>query len=156
LAASNAGAQKVTAMTPDQVNAEAWKNAWTNLLNDVRQTFTPSMPMLTGVEVGLVVGNPGPSDDEVTMRVMDADGKVVAAVSQTVRVDDCDHVLFILRDGGVRVSPGQVYSIGLSGGKVFGWKYVVGGYAKGAASFNGRPLLPGARSTFLFRTFGTN
>ena len=29
-------------MTPDQANTAPWKNAWTNLLNDVRQTFTPS------------------------------------------------------------------------------------------------------------------
>jgi hypothetical protein len=156
IAPSNAGSQKVTSMTPDQANTAPWKNAWTNLLNDVRQTFTPSLPRLTGVEVELVVGNPGPADDEVTMRLMDAEGKALAVVSQIVPVDDCDRVLFVLPDGGVRVSPGQVYNIGLSGGKVFGWKYVVGGYAKGAASFNGRPLLPDARSTFLFRTFGTN
>jgi len=156
LAAGSAGAQKATSMTPDQANTAPWKNAWTNLLNDVRQTFTPSLPRLTGVEVELVVGNPGPSDGEVTMRVMNAEGKVLAVVTQIVPVDDCDHVLFILPDGGVRVSPGQVYSIALSGGRVFGWKYVVGGYAKGAAAFNGKPLLPGARSTFLFRTFGAN
>jgi hypothetical protein len=155
IAPANSGAQKVTSMTPDQANTAPWKNAWTNLLNDVRQTFTPSLPRLTGVEVELVVGNPGPSDEEVTMRLMDAEGKVLAVVSQIVPIDDCDHVLFVLPDGGGRVSPGQVYDIGLSGG-VFGWKYVVGGYAKGAATFNGRPLLPGARSTFLFRTFGTN
>ena len=54
-------------MTPDQANTAPWKNAWTNLLNDVRQTFTPSLPRLTRVEVELVVANPGPSDDEVTM-----------------------------------------------------------------------------------------
>jgi hypothetical protein len=42
----------------------------------------------------------------------------------------------------------------LSGGITFGWKYVVGGYEKGEATFNGKPLLSQARSTFLFRTFG--
>jgi hypothetical protein len=42
----------------------------------------------------------------------------------------------------------------LSGGTTFGWKYVVGGYEKGDATFNGKPLLADARSTFLFRTFG--
>lgn len=62
------------------------------------------------------------------------------------------HVRFAF--GGLEVSPGKVYSIRLSGGTVFGWKYVVGGYKKGSASFNGRPLLRDARSTFLFRTFG--
>jgi len=79
---------------------------------------------------------------------------VLADVSKTVLVADCRQVLFVFPNGGLRVSPGQVYSIRLSGGSVFGWKYVVGGYASGAASFNGRPLLPDTRSTFLCRTFG--
>jgi hypothetical protein len=143
-------------MTSDQANTEPWKNAWTNLLNDVRQTFTPSLPRLTGVEVELVVVNPGPSDDEVTMNLGNAAGDVLADVSKTVLVADCRHVLFVFPNGGLRVSPGQVYSIRLSGGSVFGWKYVVGGYASGVASLNGRPLLPDTRSTFLFRTFGAN
>jgi hypothetical protein len=51
------------------------------------------------------------------------------------------------------------YSIALrSVSSDFGWKYVVGGYAKGSAAFNGfkgQPLLQDGRSTFLFRTFGT-
>ncbi len=143
-------------MTPDQANTAPWKNAWTNLLNDVRQTFTPSLPRLTGVEVELVVANPGPSDDELTMYLADADGEVLATVSQTVPVADCRHVPFVFPNGGLQVSPGQVYSIRLSGGSLFGWKYVVGGYSNGDASFNGRPLLPDARSTFLFRTFGAS
>jgi hypothetical protein len=72
-----------------------------------------------------------------------------------VPVDASRHVLFVFPTGGLRVSPGQLYSIELSGGAgLFGWKYVVGGYANGAASFNGKPLLRDARSTFLFRTFG--
>ena len=144
-----------TSMTLDQANTAPWKNAWTNLLNDVRQTFTPSLPRLTRVEVELVVANPGPSDGEVTMFLGNARGEVLADVSKTVPVADCGHVQFVFPNGGLRVSPGQVYSIRLSGGSVFGWKYVVGGYAKGATSFNGRPLLPNSRTTFLFRTFGS-
>jgi hypothetical protein len=146
----------LASMTPDQANTALWKNAWTNLLNDLRQSFTPSLPRLTGVEVELVVANPGASDDEVTMNLQNAGGEVLAVVSKTVPVADCRHVLFIFPNGGLRVSPGQVYSIRLGGGSVFGWKYVVGGYANGAASFNDRPLLPGTRSTFLFRTFGAS
>jgi len=46
-------------LTLDQANIAAWTNAWTNLVNDVRQTFTPSLPKLVAVEVELVVGNPG-------------------------------------------------------------------------------------------------
>ncbi len=146
-----------TSMTLDQANTAPWKNAWTNLLNDVRQTFTPSLPRLTRVEVELVVANPGPSEGEVTMFLGNERGEVLADVSKIVPVADCGHVQFVLPNGGLPVSPGQVYSIRLSGGSLFGWKYVVGGYATGAASFNdGRPLLPNSRTTFLFRTFGTN
>jgi hypothetical protein len=143
-------------MTPDQSNNAPWDKGWTNLVNDVRQTFIPSLPTLTGVEVELVVANPGQPDDSVTLTLLDSTGAVLADVSKTVAVAECRHVLFIFPNGGLEVSPGQVYSIRLNGSTFFGWKYVAGGYAKGAASFNGKPLLPDARSTFLFRTFGTS
>lgn len=141
-------------MTLDQANTTAWTNAWTNLVNDVQQTFTPSLPKMVGVEVELVVGNPGPPDDTLTMVLLDAGERSVAVVSKTVPTADCEHVLFVFPNGGAEVSPGQLYSLRLSGGTTFGWKYVVGGYEKGSASFNGKPLLREARSTFLFRTFG--
>jgi archaellum component FlaF (FlaF/FlaG flagellin family) len=143
-------------LTPDQSNAEPWKNAWTNLRN-ARQSFVPSLPRLTGVEVELVVANPGPASGEVTMALMNAEGENLADVSKTVTVADCNHVLFLLPKGGARVLPGQVYSIALNGDRgVFGWKYVKDGYANGAASMNGKPLSGETRSTFLFRTFGAN
>jgi hypothetical protein len=147
-----------TSRTPDQANTAPWKDAWTNLIGiPPRQTFTPSLPWLTAVEVELVVANPGPANAEVTMTLGDTEGKLLAVVSKTVPVADCRHVLFVLPQGGLQVSPGQVYSIDLSEGRgVFGWKYVVGGYRNGDASFNGKPLSRGARSTFLFRTFGAS
>jgi hypothetical protein len=140
--------------TPDQANTTVWTKGWMNLLSGARQTFTPSLARLTSVEVELVVANPGPPDDEVTMMLLNGEGVTLAAVSKTVSVDDCGHVLFRLPNGGLRVSPGQTYSIELSSGSLFGWKYVPGGYKKGAAWFNGKPLLPGTGSSFLFRTFG--
>ena len=139
---------------PDQTNTTAWTRTWTNLVNDVEQTFTPSLPTLTSVEVELVVANPGPSDEKLTLSLLNAKGEVLAVVSKTVPVQDCGHVQFFFPNGSWRVLPGQVYSIRLQGGSLFGWKYVVGGYKNGAASFNGKPLLPDRRSTFLFRTFG--
>jgi hypothetical protein len=144
--------------TPDQANTAPWKDGWTNLEgNFLRQTFTPSLPRLTAVEVELVVGNPGPASAEVTMNLENAEGKLLALVSKTVPVDDCRNVLFVFPNGGLQVSPGQVYSIKVSGGRgVFGWKYVVGGYPNGAASFNDKPLVRDTRSTFLFRTFGAS
>ena len=45
-------------MMPDQVSTAKWTGAWTNPLNEARQTFTPSLPRLTGAEVELVVANP--------------------------------------------------------------------------------------------------
>ena len=119
--------------------------------HDVRQTFTPSLPRLTAVEVELVIGNPGPADDTLTLTVLGANESTVVTVTKTVPTADSEHVLFVFPKGGVEVSPGQSYSLRLSDGTAFGWKYVVGGYEKGSASFNGQPLLPGARSTFLFK-----
>ena len=144
-------------LTPDQANTAPWQNAWTNLNNFARQTFTPSRPRLTAVEVELVVANPGPESAEITVMILNGEGVGVASVSKTVAVAECDHVLFLFPHGGLPVSPGQVYSLALSGGdNLFGWKYVVGGYSHGSAFFNDKPLLKGARSTFLFRTFGAS
>jgi hypothetical protein len=151
---ANAGKSEQARMTPDQANNAKWKGAWTNLVNDVQQTFAPSMPKLTSVEVSLAAANAGPEEEDVTLQVLNAAGEVLATVSRSVPVIESSHALFVFPEGGVPVTPGEVYSIRLSGEYLFGWKYVVGGYENGKASFNGRPLLPDARSTFLFRTFG--
>lgn len=148
-----------TWMKPDQVNMARWDKAWTNLVNDAEQTFTPSLPRLLGVEVQLLVANPGEKSDELTLTVMDATGQdatgqIVAALTQTVQASDCDRTMFVIPKDGIDVTPGQTYRLELTGGTLFGWKYVVGGYEKGEATFNGKPLLPKARSTFLFQTFG--
>jgi hypothetical protein len=153
--APSASPAKHHAMMLDQENTAVWKNAWTNVVNDVQQSFTPSLPKLAAAEVELVLANPGPPEDALTMTVMDSGGRSMAVVSKTVAAADCAQVLFVFRNGGVKISPGQLYSLRLSGGATFGWKYVVGGYENGSASFNGQPLLRDARSTFLFKTFGT-
>jgi hypothetical protein len=146
--------------TPDQANIASWKNAAINVHNSLSQTFTPSLPMLTALEVELVVANPGPASSEVTMTLTNAEGQPLAYISKTVQVTDCRLVLFVLPKGGLRVRPGQIYSITLSSvDTVFAWKYVVGGYANGAATFNGfpgKPISRVSRTTFLFRTFGAN
>jgi hypothetical protein len=153
----NLRSELLALLMPDQANTASWQNAWTNLNNFVRQTFMPSRPKLTGVEVGLLVANPGPGSAEVSMMVLNAAGVGVARVFKTVTAADCEHVMFLLPHGGLPVTPGQVYSITLSGGdNLFGWKYVLGGYSHGSAFFNDKPLLKGARSTFLFRTFGAS
>lgn len=144
-----------TEMKADQVNVEGWNKAWTNLVNDVEQTFTPSLPRLSAVEVELVVGNPKASEDELTLSIMNAQGDELVSTTQIVHTAECEHAVFSVPEGGIEVTPGETYRIRLSGGILFGWKYVVGGYPKGAATFNGKPLLGKTRSTFLFRTFGS-
>jgi len=141
-------------MQPDQVNTAGWDKAWTNLVNVAEQSFTPSLPKLLGVEVELIVGNPGEAEDQLTLTILDAKGQTLTVVTQPVHASNPDHVMFAIPNGGVELSPGQTYRLRLTGGATFGWKYVVGGYANGDATFNGKPLLPDARSTFLFRTFG--
>lgn len=141
-------------MQLDQVNTAGWDKAWTNLLNVAEQSFTPSLPKLLGVEVELVVGNPGESEDELTLAIIDANNKELAVVTKKVRSENSEHVVFLMLSEGIELSPGQTYRLRLTGGATFGWKYVAGGYESGEATFNGKPLLRDARSTFLFRTFG--
>jgi hypothetical protein len=141
-------------MQPDQVNTVGWDKAWTNLLNVAEQSFTPSLPKLLGVEVELVVGNPGEAEDDLTLTILDAKGQTLVGVTQQVQSANSEHTMFVMPKGGVELSPGQIYRLRLTGGATFGWKYVVGGYEHGEATFNGKPLLAETRSTFLFRTFG--
>lgn len=65
-------------------------------------------------------------------------------------------VRFPMPRGALNLAPGETYRIRLRGDETFGWKYVVGGYPNGGATFNGHPLLPDAQSSFLFETFGSN
>ena len=143
-----------TSMEPDQVNTDGWNKAWTNLLNNAEQSFTPSLPRLLGVEVELVVGNAGAAEDQLTLTVLDAAEQTIVVISKTVATATSDHVLFTIPSGGVEVSPGETYRLKLTGGTTYGWKYIVGGYERGEATFNRKPLLSQARSSFLFRTFG--
>lgn len=62
----------------------------------------------------------------------------LAIASKTIPTTDYEHVLFVLPKGGVEVSPGQLYSLQLSGGPTFGWNHVVGGYEKGNRSTPGQ------------------
>jgi len=140
-------------LKPDQVNTAGWDKAWTTLVNDVKQSFRPSVPRLLAVEVELTVGNVGKSQDDLTLSIKNAEGEELVSVTQVVKTADCEHVLFLFSENGIEVTPGDLYWIRLGGGTTFGWKYVVGGYPEGEATANGKPLLPNARSTFLFRTF---
>jgi hypothetical protein len=141
-------------MQVDQVNTAGWERAWTNLLNVAEETFIPSRPKLLAVEVELVVGNPGQTEDELMLTILNANDEKLAVATRQVEAAASNQVRFVMPEGGVALSPGETYRLRLTGGATFGWKYVIGGYEKGHATFNGKPLLRQARSTFLFRTFG--
>ena len=114
------------------------------------------VPRLTGVEVRLNNANPGPDPAEVELMLLNAKGNILLVVSKFVPANDCEHVRFALPEGGWKVTPGQAYNIELGGSDgVFGWKYVIGGYKGGEASFNGKVFLRDVRASVLFRTFGT-
>jgi len=77
-------------------------------VNDVEQTFTPSLPKLMGVEVALVVRNAGAAKDQLTLTVLDATGKTVVVVTENVQTADCDHVMFVIPKGGLEITPGTI------------------------------------------------
>lgn len=86
---------------------------------------------------------------DVTLMVLNSTGDPLAQVSKPVRTADCSHVVFTFPNGGLALSLGQVYYLRLIGGDLFGWKYTEDGYKKGAASFNGKQLLPEHNGNFL-------
>ena len=108
-----------TSMRADQVNGARWEKAWTNLMNDVEQSFTPSLPKLLAVEVDLVVGNAGPDEDELTLTVLDSNGRTLAIVTEPVAITGCEHKMFVLPKHGLVVKPGQTYWLRLKGGTLF-------------------------------------
>jgi len=79
------GAPAHASLKADQENTAPWTQGWTDF-HGKQQTFTPSLLRLTAVEVELVVANPGPPDDKVTMMVRNDAGVLLASVSKTVPV----------------------------------------------------------------------
>ena len=101
------------------MNTAGWDKAWTNLLNVAEQSFTPLLPKLLRVEVELVVGNPGETEDELTLTILDAKAQMLAVVTQQVQSSTSDHVMFVMPKGEVELSPGQIYRLRLTGGHVW-------------------------------------
>ena len=62
---------------------------------------------MVGVEAELVVGNPGPPDDTLTMVLLDASERSVAVVSKTVPTANCEHVLFVFPTAARKSRPGN-------------------------------------------------
>jgi hypothetical protein len=140
----------------DQVNNPAWTGGATNVApaNKVSQTFVPSLPWLTGVDVALKTGNPGRGGELVTMKILDAAGRELASSSLNIPEGFEGFKRFTFSGSGINVTVGQPLTIQLfdTGKIIFFWKYNNGNtYAAGQAYFYGSAFRD---NDFLFQTFG--
>jgi hypothetical protein len=143
-----------TAIAPvlDQASSSDANAGSTILTNDLRQTFVPSLPRLTKVEVELALLNPGKSEDEVEMWVLNSNGEMLADASKSISASSAGWATFVFPN--LDLLPGQTYSIRVHGGPSFGWKYVTSAYSRGQALWNHKPFGEDGRAAFLFRTYG--
>ncbi len=144
-----------TTIRLDQSNTDDSGAGWTNLVNHAVQTFTPALPKLVRIEIWLVEANPGPAEDAVTVTLLSSTGQTMVVAEKVLPADHTGWVPFVFSNGGLNITPGEVYGIEVNGTTRFGWKYVAKGYGRGEALFNGEPLLKGGHSSFLFKTFGS-
>jgi hypothetical protein len=146
----------VTQLTLDQQNNSNWTGGATNIApsNNVRQTFTPSLPHLYAVEVGLMTGNSGLGGDQITLTIINSNGQVIATKTDTISEGFEGFYSFNISDNGINVTPGQTYTIQLADTNkiVFFWKYTNNSYSGGQAYFYGTPF---NNNDFFFNTYGT-
>ena len=120
------------------------------------QEFTPSMPKLIGVDVGIGAINPGGGDDIITMNIRQAtiDGPILDTRSEEIQVPFNGLKHFSFPCPGVKVIPGNVYVIELTATKkTFGWwSNGIGydAYPRGRAIRNGSPS---ERADQVFQTY---
>lgn len=143
--------------TLDQENNPPWTGAATNIApeNQVSQIFTPTLPVLVGVEVALMTGNSGRGGDQVTLSILGATGVTMASSSANVPEGFDGFWRFDLPGGGLSVTPGQPFMIRLrdTGKIVFWWKYKNGNtYPAGQAYFYGSVF---SDNDFYFKTYGS-
>jgi hypothetical protein len=141
--------------TIDQENNPAWTGGAVNIasVNQVSQSFTPSLPCLVAVEVGLMTGNPGRGGDQVTLIILTSGGQQLASASYSIPEGFNGFWRFDLPN--VAITPGQPVTIQLldTNKIVFFWKYADGSqYTGGQAFFYGAAF---GNNDFLFKTYGT-
>lgn len=141
----------------DQANSPAWTGGATNIMpaNQVKQTFVPSVPFLTAVEVGLKTGKWGYRGDQVTLKILSSSGRELGSASTWVPEGFSGFWRFDLH-GCVALPPGQPCTLQLAGSdhNVFFWKTKDGDpYPAGRALFGGSSF---GTNDFLFRTYGAS
>lgn len=145
------------AETLDQVNDPAWTGGALNILppGKVSQSFVPSLPVLTAVEVALQTGNKGRGGDRITVKILNAEGQQLATSTATLNEGFDGYWRVTMPGGGIGVTPGKPLTIIVQdGGKnVFWWKYKNGNtYPAGQAMYYGAAFKD---NDFLFKTYGT-
>jgi hypothetical protein len=142
------------AITPvlDQASSSDANAGWTILTNDLRQTFVPTLPRLTKVEIELAVLNPGKSEGGVEMWLLNSKKETLANAFKSIPASAAGWATFVFPN--LDLVPGQTYTIRVYGGSSFGWKYVARGYNRGEALWNQKPFGADGRGAFLFRTYG--
>jgi DNA-binding beta-propeller fold protein YncE len=141
----------------DQVNNPDWTGGATNFVpvNQVSQTFVPSLPYLRVVEVALMTGNPGQGDDQVTLKILGFGNQELTSITANIPEGFDGFWRFNLPGEGISVTPGEPITILLQDtGKVtFWWKYNTGNpYLAGQAYVYGSPF---NNFDFFFKTYGS-
>jgi hypothetical protein len=140
----------------DQMNAPEWKGGAVNISpsNQVRQTFTPTLPKLVAVELGLRTGNAGRGGDQITMDILDRNNNILFTGSAFISEGFEGFFRFNVSSQGVPVEIGKPLTIRVqdTGKIVFFWKYSDGNkYTRGDAFFCGNLF---GSNDFYFKSYG--
>lgn len=142
----------------DQSNLEqpGIRPGWLAMSWTISQTFKPSMPVLTGVDIDLITGNPLLGPTTITVEIRDNNtNQVLATASQTVQVGISGLLHFnFARD--VPVTVGDTYVLYVPGSKdTFGWKFSGDTYPDGFRTItNWQRSIPHSNEDCLFQTYG--
>jgi len=122
----------------DQSNLPAWAGGWTHVNPTAEgraamwQTFTPSRPNLTTVEIDILTISPGDGDDTLTVEIA-KDGDILATAERYVE-DGSDGLLRFEFSQIVLLVPEEIYELMVrdTGTVRFGWKYASNTYERGS------------------------
>jgi len=140
----------------DQVNNPEWKGGSINIVpvNQVGQTFIPTLPKLVAIEIDLRTANTGRGGDQVTMRILDLNNQTLFTGSATIAEGFEGFSRFNISSQGRSVDIGKPLTITVqdTSKNVFHWKYSEGNtYRNGNALFEGKPF---ESNDFYFKTYG--
>ncbi|MEN6426745.1 MAG: SUMF1/EgtB/PvdO family nonheme iron enzyme [Phycisphaerales bacterium] len=136
----------------DQENFVAWQNGWVVAYNR-QQSFTPTLPILTAIDVGLVPANPQSGSVLLTLEVRQG-GHILSTMSQGLAGNYLGEAHFTLPiPTTVKTSEPAYIVLYDSPTCTLGWKYSGDTYA-GGESYPFGTSVPDPNFDFFFRTWG--